>query len=148
MKKSQRIEAIKHVLSTIFTSQEILRTLAPKYKWTGLGNVLGDYGECIGIDAYGLEKAPPGSNGFDALTKKGKTVQIKANHSVGQIGLRGNADLLLVLKIHEDGSYEEIYFNSFKEAVGLGYDSRRDNKISIPISKLKKLSQKLGNIKS
>lgn len=147
MQESQRLEAIKHVLSTIFTSQEILRTLAPEYKWAGLGNLLGDYGECLAIHSYGLTKVATGVDGYDALTSDGKTVQIKANHAATQIGLRGKAETLLVLKINSDGTFEEIYFNSYAQALGLGYESKRDNKVSIPVSKLKRLGEEIGSLR-
>ncbi|WP_412473622.1 DUF6998 domain-containing protein [Halobacteriovorax sp. YZS-1-1] len=97
--EKSRIEAIRHVMGTIFNSQKILKTLAPDYKWAGLGNLLGDYGECIAIDHYGMDKAPAGSAGFDAITEDGKTVQIKTNNAAKQIGFRGGADLILVLKV-------------------------------------------------
>lgn len=143
MDEEQRIEAITQVLSTIFTSQKILRTLAPEFKWAGMGNLLGDYGECVSMAKYGLIKAPAGSSGFDATTSDGRTVQIKANHAAKMVGVRGDADLLLVIKVEENGTFEEVYFNSFKAAVEIGYDSKRDNKINIPISKLLKLNDEL-----
>ena len=140
MKEKQRLEAISHVLSTIFKSQEILKTLAPEYKWTGLGNLLGDYGDCIGVAAYSLEKAPPGNNRFDAITSCGKTVQIKATYSSKAVGIRGKADLLLVLKIEPDGGFSEVSYNSFEKALELSNASKRDNKRLIMITKLSNLN--------
>ena len=95
MDNSQRSQAIKHVLSTLFSAQEALRALAPEFRWAGLGNLLGDYGEFVCIEHYGLEKAPAGANGYDAITPEGKRVQIKASHAANQIGFRGEADLML-----------------------------------------------------
>jgi hypothetical protein len=86
-------------MATLSSAQNALRSLAPDFRWAGLGNLLGDYGEFVAIEAYGLEKAPAGSNGFDATTPEGKTVQIKANHAANQIGFRGGADLPLVVKV-------------------------------------------------
>jgi len=94
-----RTEAVRHILATVFAAQNALRALAPEYRWTGLGNLLGDYGEFLAIDHYGLTKADAGSSGYDALTPEGKTVQIKTNHASQTIGIRGEADLLLVLKV-------------------------------------------------
>ena len=42
---TEKIHAIKHILATIFAAQNALRSLAPEFKWSGLGNLLGDYGE-------------------------------------------------------------------------------------------------------
>jgi hypothetical protein len=34
----QRIEALKGVLASLFASQRTLKSLAPNFKWAGLGN--------------------------------------------------------------------------------------------------------------
>jgi len=93
--KEQRIEAMKGVLASLFASQRTLKSLAPQFKWAGLGNLLGDYGEFIATEVYGLKQAPRGANGYDAISTEGKAVQVKANYAASQIGFRGNADLLL-----------------------------------------------------
>ena len=41
------IDAIKHIMATVFSAQNALRALAPEFKWAGMGNLLGDYGEYI-----------------------------------------------------------------------------------------------------
>jgi len=72
--KDERITAAQHILSSIFASQNALRSLAPEYRWSGLGNLLGDFGELVAIDHYDLYKAPSGSNGYDATNKAGETI--------------------------------------------------------------------------
>lgn len=134
-----RIEAIRHVMGTIFNSQKILKTLAPEYKWAGLGNLLGDYGECIAVDHYDMENAPAGAAGYDAVTKDGKTVQVKTNNAAKQIGFRGEADLILVLKVVEDGSWSELYFGDFETVKSISTYSSRDNKHMVSVSKLSKI---------
>ena len=136
---TEKIQAIKHILATIFAAQNALRSLAPEFKWSGLGNLLGDYGECVAIDYYGFTKADPGASGYDAIDENGKKVQIKANHYSKQIGIRGEADLLLVIKVKVDGTWEELYFGDFKKALEIANFSARDNKHSISITALKKL---------
>ena len=39
---TEKIQAIKHILATIFATEKALRSLAPEHKWSGLGNLLGD----------------------------------------------------------------------------------------------------------
>ena len=136
---TEKSEAIRHIIATIFSAQNALRSLAPEFNWTGLGNLLGDFGECVAIEHYGLTKADRGASGFDAINKDGKTIQIKANYSSKTIGIRGEADLLLVIKVKVDGSWEELYFGDFKKALSIANFSARDNKHSISISALKKL---------
>ena len=66
MDESRKVEAVKGIISSLFASQRALRALTPEYKWAGLGNLLGDFGEFIATQEYGLAKACAGSNGYDA----------------------------------------------------------------------------------
>jgi hypothetical protein len=131
-------------MATLFSAQNALRELAPDFRWAGLGNLLGDYGEFVAIEAYGLNKAPGGSNGFDATTHEGQTVQIKANHAASQIGFRGEADLLLVLKVETNGQWNEVYYGSFAKAKELARYSPRDNKHMVAVRHLVALNQQDG----
>lgn len=135
----ERISAAQAILASIFASQKALRALAPEYNWSGLGNLLGDFGELLATDHYKLQKAPSGSGDYDARTADGLTVQIKTNFAASQIGFRGQADLLLVLGIHEDGSWEEIYFGTYAPVLSHARFSARDNKHMIAVSKLRAL---------
>lgn len=139
--KEQRIEAMKGILASLFASQRTLKSLAPQFKWAGLGNLLGDYGEFIAVEAYGLEPAPRGANGYDAKTPDGKTVQVKANFSASQIGYRGEADLLLCLKIDLNGDWTEIYYGDFQPVKQASRHSARDNKSMIAISALMRIKE-------
>ncbi len=77
--------------------------------------------------------------GLVAITKDGKTVQIKTNHAAQQIGFRGKADLILVIHVEEDGSWDEIYFGDHELVEKNSTFSARDNKRMISITKLKTL---------
>lgn len=137
------VEAVKHIIATMFSAQNALRELAPEFKWAGMGNVLGDFGEFVCLKAYDLSKAPSGSDGFDAFTKDGQTVQIKTNHASKTIGLRGQADLLLVLHVESDGNFYEIYYGNYESVKKVSSYSSRDNKFVISISKLRQLANSL-----
>lgn len=143
---SKKRSEVISIFKAFFTAQDRLKELVPEYNWTGMGNLLGDYGEYLAIEQYKLIKAPSGSDGFDALTKDGKKVQIKANYSAKQVGIRGEADLLLVLSITKDAGFEEIYFGSFKFAKGHANFSKRDNKWMVGIQKLRKLNSELKSV--
>jgi len=135
-----RSEAIRHIMATLFSAQNALRSLAPEFRWAGLGNLLGDYGEFLAIQHYHLTKADAVSAGFDAVTADGKTVQIKASHAADQIGFRGEADLMLVLKVDFDGRWEEIYYGDFIRVKVASRYSSRDNKHMIQVKKLRDLA--------
>jgi hypothetical protein len=139
--KEQRLEAMKGVLASLFASQRALKSLAPNFKWAGLGNLLGDYGEFIAVEAYNLQQAPRGANGCDAITAEGKKVQVKANYAASQIGFRGDADMLLCLKIDLNGDWTEIYYGDFALVKQAARYSARDNKHMVPISALLKIAK-------
>jgi len=134
-------EAIKHIVATIFSAQDALRDLAPEQRWAGMGNLLGDYGEYIALVNYNLKKAPGGADGYDAMTADGMKVQIKANHASSTIGFRGEADLLLVLKVESNAEWRELYYGPFKPVKEKATFSKRDNKYMIPVAKLESLAK-------
>ena len=133
-------EKVNSLVKKIFENILELKKIEPDFTWR---NLLGDYGECVGIDYYNLKKAPPGANGYDALTEEGKTVQIKTNHAASMIGFRGDADLLLVLHVNEKGEWNEIYYGDFKTAKNVSNYSKRDNKQTITITKLSSLKKEI-----
>lgn len=137
---AQQVEAIRHIVGTLFSAQNALRALAPEYKWAGMGNLLGDYGEFVATRHYGWEKAPAGADGYDAVRPDGQKVQIKTNHAANQIGFRGEADLLLVIHVKDDGDWEEVYFGPFAEVKAIARYSSRDNKHMVAMSKLRALT--------
>ena len=106
-----------------------------------MGNLLGDYGEFIALAKYNLKKAPSGAEGYDAVTADGLKVQIKANHSSSTIGFRGEADLLLVLKVESNAEWTELYYGPFKPVKEKATFSKRDNKYMIPVGRLKDLAK-------
>jgi hypothetical protein len=131
-------------MATLYSAQNALRSLASEYKWAGLGNLLGDYGEFIAVQSFGLEKAPSGSNGYDAVSPDGKTVQVKANHAASQIGFRGVADIMLVLHVTESGDYSVVYYGPFQPILDESRRSERDNKNMIAVTKLRRLQKVHG----
>ena len=85
----QVTKAVQSTFASIVRTRQTLKILAPEFRWTIGGNLVGDFGEYIAITEYSLLPAPKGSKDFDARTQDGKTVQIKANHEAGMIGYRG-----------------------------------------------------------
>ena len=139
-----QIEAVRHIIATLFAAQKALSSLAPDYKWGGLGNLLGDYGEFLSVNILGLTKARSGSDGFDATLPDGRTVQVKTNRRAPQIGFRGTADLLLVMHVDDSGSHEIVYYGPFHPILTASRRSERDNKNMIAIPKLKQLQKTYG----
>jgi hypothetical protein len=109
-----------------------------------MGNLLGDYGEFIALHRYNLIKSPSGADGSDAVTSDGLTVQVKTNHSASSIGFRGAADKLLVLKVDDDGNWEELYYGDFDPVKKIAGYSKRDNKYVVTLSKLRGLKENVS----
>jgi hypothetical protein len=143
MDDERKMEAVSGVVSSLFASQRALRALAPEFRWAGLGNLLGDFGEFIAVSRYALTKASAGSNGYDCKTSDGRTVQVKTNHAASQIGFRGEADLMLVLHVLNSGEWEEIYYGPFALVDAASRYSARDNKKMIAVSKLRAMQRTL-----
>ena len=135
------IEAVKHIIATLYSAQNALRSLAPEFNWSGMGNLLGDYGEFIAINHYGLKKATSGKSGSDAVLPDGSTVQVKTNHSANSVGFRGEADKMLVLKVYDNGEWEELYYGDFNKVRDIAYYSKRDNKYMVPVYKIIELNK-------
>jgi hypothetical protein len=110
--------------------------------------LLGDYGECVAIKHYGLTKANAGSGGYDARTPDGKTVQIKSSHASHLIGFRGEADLMLVIKVDLDRTWRELYFGGFAAVKAVATFSKRDNKFVVTLSKLAAIARRAAAAKA
>ena len=62
--KKEKLEAVRHIIATIFLAQNALRDLAPEYRWAGLGNLLEDFGELVARERYGLRFRRPDQLGL------------------------------------------------------------------------------------
>jgi len=76
--------------------------------------MVGSIGECLVADAYGLELKNMSNPGFDALDKRGRAVEIKATQAK-TVSFRSEPDSCIVIKIHKDGTFDEIYNGPGKE---------------------------------
>ena len=65
---------VKEILASYLSAKEELGKIAPTFNWS---NLLGDYGEYIAINEFELTQAEISTKGYDAINKKGQTVQIK-----------------------------------------------------------------------
>lgn len=68
-------------------------------------------------------------------------MQVKANFAASQIGFRGEADLLLCLKIDLNGGWSEIYYGDFQLVKQASRHSARDNKSMIAITALIRIKE-------
>lgn len=71
-----------------------LEAMFPGRPFTPDGHMVGSLGECLVADAYDLELMPPSNEGFDAVAKDGRKVEIKATQS-NSVAFRSCTGLLL-----------------------------------------------------
>ena len=83
-------------------------TMFPGRPFTPDGHMVGSIGECLVADAYNLELMPPSNKGFDALSKDGKKVEIKATQSKS-VAFRNCPEHTIIIKILKNGTFEECY---------------------------------------
>lgn len=85
-----------------------LEEMYPGRHFTPDGHMVGSIGEVIAADEYDLELFEASHPVHDAKTKDGKLVQIKATQG-DRIAIGECPEYLIVLKIHRDGGFEEVY---------------------------------------
>jgi hypothetical protein len=99
-------DEIIELIRQIFRTSERLSSLTGR-PFTPDGHMIGSIGELYAQEYYGVGLYRPGHKGHDGVWS-GREVQIKATQRTS-VDLKGPSDLLLVLRISPDGSYEEIY---------------------------------------
>jgi len=115
-------------------------SLITKRPFTPDGHMVGSIGEVYAQQYYGVELYPPSHKEHDGIWR-GREVQIKATQRTS-VELKGPSELLLVLKINSDGSFEEVYNGDGKSVwQSLGHrKATRAGEIGISIEQLKKLN--------
>jgi len=128
----------------IYKAVNELEIMFPGRPFTPDGHMVGSIGECLVADAYDLELMPPSNKGFDAKTKDGKEVEIKATQS-NSVAFRSNPEHAIVIKIHKDGTFSEIY-NGVGSLIWDTFKGRKppsNGQYQISLKKLKELSKKI-----
>lgn len=78
-----------------------------KRPFTPDGHMVGSIGEALAAHFYGLTLTPCSTPGCDALLD-GKRIEIKATQGK-KVLFRCAPEHLLVLKLHKDGTFDEVY---------------------------------------
>lgn len=85
-----------------------LEDMFPGRPFTPDGHMVGSLGEVLVADEYELALQSPSNQGFDAVSRDGKCVEIKATQG-SRVEFRSCPAFAIVTRIHKDGSFEEIY---------------------------------------
>lgn len=103
----ENVETIKQQVRELFSAAKKLGTITGR-PFPLDGHTLGSIGEIYAAMFYGVELYKPGHRTHDGIWN-GKNVQIKATQRNGTTYVKGETELLLVLQIMDDGSFNEIY---------------------------------------
>jgi len=95
-------------VKNIYSAVTELEKMFPGRPFTPDGHMVGSLGECLVADAYNLELMPPSNEGYDAVTKEGKKVEIKATQSKS-VAFRSCSEHTIIIKINKNGTFSECY---------------------------------------
>lgn len=112
------------------------------------GHLLGSIGEVYAAERYGIELAKSSSERHDGTTvdERKRRVQIKVTQR-SSIGLSSEPEYLLVLKIDENGSFEEV-FNGPGDIVWKLVKNKKlpkNGQYQISLSKLRTLNENVAS---
>jgi len=134
-------EIIEDSLKKIFSGIRQLKEALPSKEFTIDGRLVGDIGEAIVQRDYDLSLYKGMAKDYDGETPSGRKVQIKATFK-NSLTFKKISDFYIGIKIHEDGSYEEI-FNGPGSIIANEYSHRKgfgENLLSFPNKRLGELS--------
>jgi len=119
-----------------------LEEMFPGRRFTPDGHMVGSLGECLVADAYGLELMQPSNKGYDAITKDGIKVEIKATQAQ-RVAFRSCPEHTIIIRILRDGTFEEC-FNGPGELIWRQFEGRSrpsNGQYQISITRTKQLNE-------
>ena len=130
------------LIKQLYATVNELENMFPGRDFTPDGHMVGSIGECLVADAYGLELMPASNKGFDAISRPGKQIEIKATQS-NSVSFRSEPEHAIVILILANGSFEEIYNGpgSMVWQVFEGKSLPSNGQYQISISKLKAINE-------
>lgn len=96
--KIQKLYRISHELEEMF----------PGRHYTPDGHMIGSIGEALAASCYGLTLFEASAQTHDAQAPDGRLLQIKATQ-IDRISISSEPEWLIVLEIHKDGTFSEVY---------------------------------------
>ncbi|MDG1479361.1 MAG: hypothetical protein P8R54_07200 [Myxococcota bacterium] len=134
------------LIKKLYSTVSELEDMFPGRHFTPDGHMVGSIGECLVADAYGLKLKTASNKGFDAVTRDGKEVEIKATQSKS-VAFRSEPGHAIVIKILPDGRFEEVYNGPgdliWKQFAGKNVPS--NGQFQISLNKLKELNQQVSD---
>lgn len=136
---------LRTLVKQLYTTVHELEAMFPGRHFTPDGHMVGSLGECLVADAYNLELKQASNKGYDAVTKHGLEVEIKATQS-NCVAFRSQPPHTIIIKILRDGTFEEIY-NGPGALVWEQFKSKRlpsNGQFQVSLKKLRQLNQNVA----
>ena len=134
--------AVPDLVVALYEIVDSLETIFPGRSFTPDGHLVGSLGECLAADAFGLTLNPASTEGYDAVAVDGKKVEIKATQR-SSVSLsvvdKVEADLLLVLQLMRDGSFDVVYNGPASPAWDASGKPQKNGQRQISVSKLRRM---------
>lgn len=125
-------------IKALYAITNELEAKYPGRKFTPDGHLVGSIGEILVAEHYGLTLLPNSSETHDAVDQNGTLVQIKATQ-INRISISSEPEHLFVIRIYQDGSWEEIYNGPGDLAWSNAGKMQKNGQRPISLSKLKGL---------
>ena len=139
-------EKLQYLVRQLYSVVNELEAMFPGRHFTPDGHLVGSLGECLVSDAYGLELLTASNKGYDAITKEGLKVEIKATQSKS-IAFRCEPEHAIIIKIMPNGTFEEIY-NGSGALIWQQFANKKrpsNGQFQISTTKLKALNEKISD---
>jgi len=132
-------ERFPRIVSSIYDLVHELEAMFPGRHFTPDGHMLGSLGEAIASFHYGITLLPASAFCHDGECR-GRQVQIKATQT-SRVSISSEPEHLLVLHLHPDGSFDEIYNGPGNIVWNLVAHKPRpkNGQYQLPISRLRQL---------
>ncbi|MBA3981389.1 MAG: hypothetical protein C0462_12390 [Alcanivorax sp.] len=135
-------DKFRTLIKQLYATVHELENMFPGRHFTPDGHMVGSLGECLVADAYNLKLETASNKGYDAVTKTGLEVEIKATQS-NSVAFRSPPQHTIVIKILPDGTFEEIY-NGPGSLVWQQFEGKRlpsNGQFQVSLNKLRQLNQ-------
>jgi len=133
-------------VKALYNLVEEFEQMFPGRPFTPDGHLVGSIGECLVAEAYDLKLTPPSNKRFDAISKEGKEIEIKATQG-NNVAFRSCPEHTIIIKIMKNGTFEECY-NGPGNLIWEVFEGRKipsNGQFQISLSKVRKINQSVSD---
>jgi len=133
-------------VKALYNLVEEFEQMFPGRPFTPDGHLVGSIGECLVAEAYDLKLTLPSNKGFDAISKEGKEIEIKATQG-NNVAFRSCPEHTIIIKIMKNGTFEECY-NGPGNLIWEVFEGRKipsNGQFQISLSKVRKINQSVSD---